>query len=164
MAEGMKPINEEIKSNGAPEETPFLVTNHRMAAPLPPSNNSLSAAEVATQEPTESESEPKEAEEPRRLNTNKPIKTTRLAPNRLVNWSRLQSVVNENLGPCRVCKSKDVRLEETASCSFATTIEVFCKPCNEETERNRKNVCYLTKKMDGMKINTKKEKEERRTV
>ena len=70
MAEGTKPIHEEIISNGAPEETPFLVTNHREAALLPPSNNSLFAAEVTTQKPTESESEPKEAEGPRNLNAN----------------------------------------------------------------------------------------------
>ena len=75
MPEGTQPVHEEITSNGAPEETPFLVTNHREAAPLPPSNNSLSAAEVATQDPTESESDQKEDEGLRKLNNNKPIKT-----------------------------------------------------------------------------------------
>ena len=28
------------------------------------------------------------------------LKATHLAPNRLINWSNLQSVVNQNLGPC----------------------------------------------------------------
>ena len=57
-----------------------------------------------------------------------------------------------------------MRLKETASCSFATTLEINCGNCDEVEEKNRKRMSNLTQKVDKMKITTKAEREERRTV
>ena len=88
----------------------------------------------------------------------KRTKVTREAPNRLINWNHLQSVVNSNLGPCRTCHSTGMKLEETASCSFATSLELVCKTCNTDSEENRLELIYMNKKMDKMPRATKKER------
>ena len=76
----------------------------------------------------------------------KPIRVTRLAPNRLVNWNNLQSVVIQNMGACRTCYSKRLMREEITSCSYATTLELICGEFNHKSEKNMLEVSYLTKK------------------
>lgn len=94
----------------------------------------------------------------------KPMRVTRLIPNRLVNWSNLQSVVNPNLGPCQICHSKGIQLGDLPRCSFATGLELICRTGDEKEELNRKEIAYLIKNLVGMKIDTKKDKPGRRTV
>ena len=70
----------------------------------------------------------------------KPVKATRMAPNRLVHWNTLKSVVDNHLGPCSTCHLKGMRLEEKGSCSFATNLEMVCGSCDEQSEKNRKEM------------------------
>ena len=59
----------------------------------------------------------------------KPVKATCMAPNRLVHWNTLKSLVDNHLGPCSTCHLKGMRLEEKGSCSFATNLETVCGSC-----------------------------------
>ena len=90
------------------------------------------------------------------------VKVTHMAPNRLVNWNILKSVVNKYIDACGTCYLKGMRLEEKVSCAFATDLEIICGTCDNHSEKNRLEISYLTKKVDAMKIITKKEKVDRR--
>ena len=94
----------------------------------------------------------------------KPVKATRMAPNRLVHWNTLKSVVDNHLGPCSTCHLKGMTLEEKGSCSFATNFEIVCGTCDEQTEKKRKEIVYLNKRVRDMKIDGKKEKAQRRAL
>ena len=52
------------------------------------------------------------------------------APNRVINLTNLQSTVDNFLGPCPACKGI-LNLEEKYTVSYATTLEIVCKACNE---------------------------------
>ena len=94
----------------------------------------------------------------------KPAKATRMAPNRLVHWNTLKSVVDNHLGPCSTCHLKGMRLEEKGSCSFATNLEIVCGSCDEQSEKNRKEIIYLNKRVSEMNFDVKKGKDKRRVV
>ena len=55
------------------------------------------------------------------------INSTRMAPNRVVNWNELKTTVDAHLGKCNDSKGSGLRLAEKSTCSFATTLEVVCK-------------------------------------
>ena len=94
--------------------------------------------------------------------TSKPIKATRMASNRLLHWNTQQSVVNKNIGACSTCHLKGMLLEEKGSCSFATNLEIVCGSCDEQTEKNRKEIVYFNKRVRDLNLHNKKEKGRRR--
>lgn len=151
----------------------------------PPDNDSQAATKVATPEPTESEpkeseSEPKEAEGSRNLINNKPIssdsdvtgdvvndnpshtfETTKMAPNRLINWNNLKSTVDSHLSQYSGCTSKVLYLAEKSTGSFASSLEIVCKVCDETQGKNRLELRYFKKKIANT---VPKNKEERRDL
>ena len=92
------------------------------------------------------------------------IKSTRMAPNRVVNWNDLKSTVDSHLGKCNDCKGSGLYLAEKSTCSFATTLEVVCNECNEDKEVNRLEISYLKKKINNSKTTTKKERDNLRIL
>ena len=67
------------------------------------------------------------------------------------------------MGVCRTYHSKRLRLEEIASYSYATTLELICGEFNDKSEKNMLEISYLTKKIANMKSSTKQEKSNPRT-
>ena len=57
-----------------------------------------------------------------------------------------------------------MRLKEKGSCSFATNLEIVCGSCDETSEKNRKEIVYLNKRVSEMKIDVPKEKDKRRVL
>ena len=55
-------------------------------------------------------------------------------------------------------------LEEKGSCSFATNLEIVCGSCDEQSEKNRKEIIYLNKRVSEMNFDVKKAKDKRRVV
>ena len=92
------------------------------------------------------------------------INSTRMAPNRVVNWNDLKSTVDSHLGKCNDCKGSGLYLAEKSTCSFATTLEVVCNLCNEDKEVNRLEISYLKKKINNLKATTKKERDNLRAL
>ena len=84
------------------------------------------------------------------------INSTRMAPNRIVNWHDLKSTVDMHLGKCNDCKGSGMYLAEKSTCSFATTLEVVCKKCNEDKDVNRLEISYLKKKITILKPQQKR--------
>ena len=87
-----------------------------------------------------------------------------MAPNRLVHWNTLKSVVDNHLGPCSTCHLKGMRLEEKGSCSFATNLEIVCGSCDEQSEKNRVEILYLNKRVSEMNLDVKKTRDKRRVL
>ena len=92
------------------------------------------------------------------------INSTRMAPNRVINWNDLKTTVDFHLGKCNDCKGPGLYLAEKSACSFATTLEVVCKECNEDKEVNRLEISYLKEKINNSKTTTKKERNNLRTL
>ena len=83
------------------------------------------------------------------------INSTRMAPNRVVNW---------NLGKCNDCKGSGLYLAEKSTCGYATTLEVFCTTCNEDQEMKRCEITYLKEKISNSIVTTTKERANLRTL
>ena len=80
------------------------------------------------------------------------------APNRIVDWNQLKSVVDNNLGPCNTCKSTQRYLVEQKSACFAVTIAIHCPDCEKKTKQNYNNVQYKATKLKKVSRKNRKEK------
>ena len=72
------------------------------------------------------------------------------APNRIINLNKLQSTVDQFLGPCPTCKGI-LKLEEKYTVSFATTLEIVCKICIENEKKEEQKVRNLKRIISNMK-------------
>ena len=143
-----QPSQEEEESKVDPEEYTLLPSIHRRAMPPPPSDNSPSAAKVATPEPTESEpteSEPKEAAGPRKLNTNLPISSgLDIAP-----MDAIVEMVNGNLKNCAHHKDTPLVLGLHCRIGFASNWRLSCKMCDKDSVSVKNSIDYLKRTLDS---------------
>ena len=72
------------------------------------------------------------------------------APNRIINLNKLQSTVDQFLGPCPTCKGI-LKLEEKHTVSFATTLEIVCKICIDNQKKEKQKVRNLKRIISNMK-------------
>ena len=84
----------------------------------------------------------------------------RRPPNQYVVCANLQSTVHSEMGPCLHCKNIGRTLEQTQNVGFATTFEIFCKPCVSDREKDCLQIVYLNEKLKNMSTVTKSERSE----
>ena len=97
-SEETQPTHEVRKSNEEPKESPLLHIIHGGAGPPPPSgcdNHADAAGDVVSVNPSHTAIDP--------LNSIicLPCNSTEEAPNRIINWSNLKTVVERDLGNCK---------------------------------------------------------------
>ena len=91
-------------------------------------------------------------------------KTTRMAPNCIVNWEDLKRTVDPHLGKCIGCKGSGLYLAEKSTCSFASTLEIVCGECNKAEEKSRLEVRYMKTKIENTTATNKQEKNDLRAL
>ena len=88
-----------------------------------------------------------------------PIKSDDTQPipnrNRIIDVINLKEVVENNLGPCNICKKGTLVLEENRSASFATTLRISCNLCEDNKSKLQNSIGYISDKMESLKIKTK---------
>ena len=72
------------------------------------------------------------------------------APNRIINLHKLQSTVNQFLGPCPTRKGI-LKLEKKHTVLFATTLEIVCKICIQNEKKERQKVRNLKRIIKHLK-------------
>ena len=78
------------------------------------------------------ESSPTTAGEPTVSETNK----TYDAPNIIVNWAHLKEVLDDNLGPCKICKGNNRTITKTRPICFAVSLEIHCPECDKNKSQS----------------------------
>jgi len=84
-------------------------------------------------------------------------KESKGAPHRFVNFHNLKNVIESELGPCKHCKNKERSLEQTQNVNFATTFEIYYKPCTVKKEQERLEIVYLKRKINKLHLDAKEE-------
>ena len=74
------------------------------------------------------------------LSSNKTAPIEYESPNIILDWNNLKKLVDENLGPCKVCKSKDCVLAKKMGVCYASTIGIHCNGC----EKKKKELYHST--------------------
>ena len=72
------------------------------------------------------------------------------APNILVDWDQLKDLVERNLGPCNVCKSKERTLIQKMNIWYATTLEINCPTCELKKRALKHEIHYDSKQLESM--------------
>ena len=80
------------------------------------------------------------------------------APNIIVNWAHLKEVLDDNLGPCKICKGNNRTIKISRPICFAVSLEIYCPECDLNQSQNYHQIKYGTKRLEEMKRNNKKEK------
>ena len=74
-----------------------------------------------------------------------PIDITQLAPNRLLNWSKIKQLVEPQLKECPVCNQFNVQLKDEIVYGFEVNIMLSCETCTKTDYQYRHSINNLNR-------------------
>ena len=84
------------------------------------------------------------------------------APNIILDWNDLKNLIDENLGPCKICKSNDRTLVKKKGISYACTVGIHCNDCEKKKKEIYQSTNYESKTIEKMEMKTKQQRDKKR--
>ena len=83
-----------------------------------------------------------------------PQVSTSSSPNRIITIDLLKNFVNMHVGCCKLCKSTNLRLQETTVSSFACSLELICDKCEKNKAKLYNEIYYQKQIIHDKKVLT----------